>query len=269
MESSAGGAPGAPAAAPRLSALVVARNEAARIGACLERLRFADEVVVVLDRSADATAEIARAHGARLVEGAWEIEGERRNAGIDACTGDWILEVDADEWATPELAAEIGARLPTAPPGYFIVPMANHVGDRLVRHGWGAYNGVAAKPSLFAKGMKRWGRGRVHPQIELRGARQALEAPLLHFVDRDLADMMQRLNRYTDLAALDALESGKVPSLRSSLRRMWSRAWKSYVARRGYREGPYGIALALFSALYPMLIHLKAATAPRSSRDPR
>jgi hypothetical protein len=81
--------------------------------------------------------------------------------------------------------------------------------------------------------------------------------------------MMQRLNRYTDLAALDALESGKVPSLRSSLRRMWSRAWKSYVARRGYREGPYGIALALFSALYPMLIHLKAATAPRSSRDPR
>jgi len=252
---------------PRLSALVVARNEAQRIGACLERLRFADEIVVVLDRSTDATAGIARAAGARLVEGGWEIEGERRNTGIDACGGDWILEVDADEWATPELAAEVRQRLTAAPPGYFIVPMANHIGERLVRHGWGAYNGVAAKPSLFAKGMKRWGAGRVHPRIELRGERQSLESPLLHFVDRDLSDMMQRLNRYTDLAALDALETDTVPSLRASLRRMGSRAWKSYVARRGYREGSYGIALALFSGLYPILIHLKAATTSRASKD--
>ena len=252
---------------PRLSALVVARNEAQRIGACLERLSFADEIVVVLDRSTDATAEIARAAGARLLEGGWEIEGERRNAGIDACGGAWILEVDADEWATPELAAEIRDRLATAPSGYFIVPMANHIGERLVRYGWGAYNGVAAKPSLFAKGMKRWSAGRVHPRIELRGERQSLNSPLLHFVDRDLSDMMQRLNRYTDLAALDALETGTVPSFRASLRRMGSRAWKSYIGRRGYREGPYGIALALFSGLYPMLIHLKAATASRASKD--
>ncbi|HVM79974.1 MAG TPA: glycosyltransferase family 2 protein [Stellaceae bacterium] len=249
-----------PAAAPRLSALVVARNEAARIGACLERLRFADEIVVVLDRSTDATAEIARSFGARLVEGGWELEGERRNAGIAACSGDWILEVDADEWVTPELAAEIRARIATAQPGYFLVPMANHIGNRLVRHGWGAYNGVAAKSCLFAKGMKHWGAGRVHPRIDLAGRRQVLQAPLLHFVYRDLADMLQRLNRYTDLAALDAIESGKIPPLRSSLRRIGSRAWKSYVARRGYREGPYGIALALASALYPILTHLKAVT---------
>jgi hypothetical protein len=50
-----------------------------------------------------------------------------------------------------------------------------------------------------------------------------------------------------------------VPSLAAALRRMASRAWKSYVARRGYREGSYGVALALYSALYPMLIHLKTA----------
>src|SRR5699024_4297518 len=81
--------------APRLSALVVARNEASRLPACLDSLAAADEVVVVLDRSTDASAGIARQHGARLLEGAWELEGARRNAGIAACTGDWILEVDA------------------------------------------------------------------------------------------------------------------------------------------------------------------------------
>jgi hypothetical protein len=71
--------------------------------------------------------------------------------------------------------------------------------------------------------------------------------------------MLQRLDRYTDLAALDAVEAGAVPGLATSLRRMASRAWKSYVARRGYREGAYGVALATYSALYPILIHLKAA----------
>ncbi len=93
----------------RLSALVVARDEEGRIADCLQRLDFADEIVVLLDRSRDRTAEIARARGARVVEGEWELEADRRNAGIAACGGDWILEVDADEWATPALAAEIRA----------------------------------------------------------------------------------------------------------------------------------------------------------------
>ena len=72
--------------------------------------------------------------------------------------------------------------------------------------------------------------------------------------------MIDRLNRYTELAALDALDAGTVPPLGSSIRRFFSRGYKSYVARRGYREGPWGIALALFSALYPLLTHLKAVT---------
>jgi glycosyltransferase involved in cell wall biosynthesis len=248
------------AGSPRLSALVVARDEEARIADCLASLRFADETVVLLDRSRDQTAELARAAGALVIAGEWVLEADRRNAGIAACGGDWILEVDADERATPGLAAEIRAVLPGAPDGYFVVPMANHVGTHLVRHGWGAYNGVAAKPALFRKGMKRWGAGRVHPQIELKGERQMLREPLQHFVYRDVADMIARLNRYTDLAALDAVERNAIPPLGTSLRRMASRAWKSYVARRGYREGSYGVALALFSALYPMLIHLKAVT---------
>ena len=65
----------------------------------------------MLDRSTDGSAAIARRFGARVVEGAWEIEGERRNAGIDACRGDWILEVDCDERVTPALAAEIRAAI--------------------------------------------------------------------------------------------------------------------------------------------------------------
>ncbi len=244
----------------KLSALVVARNEAAHLGACLETLRFADEIVVLLDRSTDRSVDIARGAGARLVEGAWDLEGPRRNAGYAACAGPWILEVDADERVTPELAAEIHAVLAKPGTDHFLVPIANHIGDRLVRYGWGAYNGVNATTRLFRKGAKRVLGGRVHPKVEFHGRRGILENPMLHFVDRDLSDLFARLNRYTDLAALDAHDAGRKPNVAQAFRRFWSRGWKSYVARRGYREGAYGMALALFSALYPLLIELKLTT---------
>jgi hypothetical protein len=136
-----------------------------------------------------------------------------------------------------------------------------------VRSGWGAYNGVAAKPILFRRGTKSWSAGRVHPRIAMTGTRGTLAVALDHYVDRDLSDMFRRLNRYTDLAALDALDAGEHPKLAAALRRIFSRFWKSYVARRGYREGADGLALATFSALYPLLIYLKVATARGEGRS--
>ncbi|MGH7088356.1 MAG: glycosyltransferase family 2 protein [Stellaceae bacterium] len=252
---------------PLLSALVVARNEQERLGACLDCLGFADEIVVVLDRTTDGSAAIALQHGARVVEGAWELEGERRSAGVAACRGRWIFEVDCDERVSAALGREARDAVRSCEDGYFLVPMANRIGGRLVRHGWGAYNGVAAKPALFHRAAKRFGAGRVHPRIMLDGPRRWLSAPLDHQVYRDVSDMLRRLDRYTDLAAIDALEQGNVPRLGRSLRRIFSRAWKSYVARRGYREGAWGLALALVSALYPILIYLKIATRRSSDED--
>ena len=251
-----------------LSALVVAHNEAAQLADCLATLKFADEIVVVLDRTTDRSAAIAEEFGARRIEGSWHIEGDRRSAGIDACQGEWILEVDADERVPPELASEIRQHLMTAQRGYFLIPFANHIGYRLVRHGWGAYNGVSKKPCLFAKGCKKWGSQRVHPRIELTGHRYELTHPMTHFVYRDVADAIQRLNRYSSLNAEQMREDGTVGTLWPNLRRMLSRFWKSYVARRGYREGAYGLLLGLFSALYPILSYLKARIAEEEERQP-
>ena len=107
---------------PSLSALVVVHDEEEQLADCLECLRFADETVVVLDRCTDGSAAIAATFGARVIEGGWPIEGERRNAGIDACTSDWIIEVDADERLPEALAAEIRGTIKGAAPGYFLVP---------------------------------------------------------------------------------------------------------------------------------------------------
>jgi glycosyltransferase involved in cell wall biosynthesis len=253
---------------PILSALVVARNEERQLAACLETLRFADEIVVVLDRTTDRSAEIARQFGARVVEGAWPLEGERRTAAVAACRGEWIIEVDADERVTPGLADEARHVIAHTPgDAYFLIPIANHIGGKLIRHGWGAYNGAAMRAALYRPGGKRWGRGRVHPPVSYTGERRVLVHPIDHYVDRDLSDLFRRLNSYTDAAAADAVERGERPSFRSAFRRIFSRGWKSYVARKGYREGAYGVALAIFSALYPMLIYLKVVTHADGVRD--
>ncbi|MGE0094329.1 MAG: glycosyltransferase family 2 protein [Alphaproteobacteria bacterium] len=243
---------------PRLSALVVARNEEAQLARCLEPLRFADELVVVLDRSTDGSRAIAERFGARVLEGAWEIEGPRRNAGIALCTGDWILEVDADERVTPELAKEIRARIATAPPGHFLIPIDNYVGDRLVRHGWGAAWGTSATVRLFSRGMKSWGDQRIHPRTKLGGVRQTLSQPMAHYVDKNISDMIRRLDRYTTARAADMRATGQIGTTPDNVRRFFSRFYKCYVGRKGYKEGGYGVLLALMAGLYPLLSHLKA-----------
>lgn len=244
--------------APRLSALVVVHNEEAQLANCLERLGAADEIVVVLDKCTDGSKAIAERFGARLVEGAWELEGPRRNAGIAACTGDWILEVDADERVPAALFAEIRAAIAAAPPGYFYVPFDNYIGDRLVKHGWGGSWGKPAAPCLFAKGCKTWGNQRVHPSLDLRGKPGHIKMAIDHYVDRNVSDMLQRLDRYSTARARDLLDAGDIGSLANNMRRFFSRFFKCYIARKGYREGAYGFALALFAGLFPLVSYLKA-----------
>lgn len=242
----------------RLSALVVAHNEAAQIAACLDTLDFADEIVVVLDRCTDGTKDIAARYTEHLVEGGWEIEGDRRNTGLDACRGDWILEVDCDERVTETLAAEIQETIETASGGYFLIPFDNYVGERLVRYGWGASWGVSAAPRLSRTGCKRWGAQRIHPSLTLNGPEGRLRQRMIHYVDRDISAMIGRLDRYTTARAADLRQSGNPGSLIRNLRRIVTRFFKCYVSRRGYREGRYGFLIALFAALYPILSYLKA-----------
>lgn len=252
---------------PRLSALVVARNEEARLAGCLETLRFADEIVVVLDRTTDASARIAAEAGARVIEGAWPVEGDRRNAGLAACTGDWILEVDADERVPEALAAEIRSVIATSRFAWHEIPRENYIGDHLVRHGWGGSFGTSAVPQLSRRGAKRWGRERVHPSLAWTGEKgPRLANALLHHVDRDISDMIRRLDRYSSARAADLIARGEIGTLAGNLRRFVSRFWKCFVARRGYREGAWGFLIALCAGLYPLLAHLKARLEPERHR---
>ncbi len=234
-------------------------DEEDALEACLERLGFADEIVVVLDDCRDGSREIAERFTERIIEGAWDIEGDRRNAAIEAARGSWILEIDADERVSAALAREIVDTVRTSECDWHHIPVDNYVGDKLIRHGWGASFGRSAVPGLFRKGAKLWGRQRVHPSLVFEGRKgAALGNRLDHYVDRDISDMIRRLNAYSSARAADLRQSGDIGTLAGNLRRLFSRFFKCYVSRKGYREGPHGVLIALCAGLYPLLSYLKA-----------
>ena len=248
-----------------LAVVICVHNEEQRLAKCLDHLLFADELIVVLDKCTDNSKEIALTYlkkfkTGKILEGVFELEGNRRNAGIEAAVSDWVLEVDADEVVSTALAAEIKTVISTATDDWFLVPVDNYIGERLVRYGWGASFGVSAVARLFRKNVKTWGLQRVHPKIDFKGKKGSqLKLPLEHYVDKNIYEMIERLNRYTSKKALDLIEN---PSPRETLRhnilRFFGRFYKCYLKKKGYKEGKWGFLIALMAGLYPLLSYLKA-----------
>lgn len=252
-----------------LSVVLCAHNEDSVLEACLQRLTFADEVVVLLDRCTDGSEAIARRYADRVVSGDFALEGPRRAAAVSAASGDWILEVDADEIVPQALGAEIRALVDSAPEAdYFQVPIENYVGDHLIRHGWGGSFGTTSVARLFRRGVKTWGLEHVHPTVRFNGVEGAiLRHGINHRVDTDIGDMMRRLERYTALRAVD-LAAHPRGGVASNLFRAVRRFYKCYVSRKGYREGDWGLLIALMAALYPLISTLRARLEANGLADP-
>ena len=243
----------------KLSAVISVHNEEGQLAECLKTLEFADEIVVLLDKCTDDSEVVARKFTNRIVPGAWPKEGARRNAGIEACTGDWVFEIDADERVPEALSREIRHVVETSSADWHEVPVDNYIGERLVRWGWGASFGKAAYPGLFRRGVKVWGDQRVHPNLSWSGRKGAmLDNRLVHYLDRNISDMIMRLDSYSSARARDIRDSGQIGSTANNLRRFFSRFIKCYFLRKGYREGGLGLVIAICAGLYPLLAHLKA-----------
>lgn len=243
----------------QLSAVVVVHNEEKQLADCLETLKFADEIVVILDACGDRSREIAAQYTDILIEGVWVVEGQRRNDSHKSSKGIWVLEVDADERVPEALAREIRAVIADTEKDWFLVGIDNYVGDRLVRYGWGASFGRTAHAALFRKGMKQWGEQRVHPSLNLVGEQgPRLKNRIVHYSDHDISSLLKKLDSYSTARAKDLRDSGNIGLLCHNIRRIFTRFFKCFVMRHGYREGAYGFLIALLAGLYPLLSYLKA-----------
>jgi len=243
----------------KLSALVCVQNQEDRLSECLRRLWFCDEVVVVADRCSDGSIEVARRHGAMVIAGIFPLESQRRAAGLEAASGDWILEIAPDERVHSALAWEIRATLKMGPEGdWFEIPVANHLAGERLRGGWSGPLGVESDVRLYRPGAKTWAARRSDRGEAVGAAAAPLRGELHKDVGSGMGDLLDQLNRLSAAAAEDLAEGGALPPWSRSVRGGLSAFLRSYVGRRGWREGGRGLALAALCGLYPLLAHVKA-----------
>ena len=227
-------------AAPRaqLSAVLITRNAAGVLEACLESVSFADEIVVVDSASTDATLEIARRCGARVVQREWLGFGRQKQFAVEQAKHDWVLCLDADERVSPELAASIRAAL-AAPAGpVFRMPRRNRFLGRWLSHGEGYPDW---SPRLFNRLNARWSDDLVHEKVLYSVTPITLKGDLQHDSGDDLSAYLERQNRYTTLAARQAFDLGRSAGVIHLLASPVVRFFKFYVLRLGFLDGVPGL----------------------------
>jgi glycosyltransferase involved in cell wall biosynthesis len=243
---------------PRLSVIVITKDEAPRIGRCLDSVAWADERIVLDSGSSDDTVAIARARGARVeVATDWPGFGAQKNRALALATGDWVLSLDADEWLSEGQRVELERAVATAAgPAAYRMPRRSTFLGRPMRHsGWWPDHVTR----LFRRGAARFSDDPVHERLLVEGEVGTLRAPILHEPYRELDEVVAKMNRYSTAGAERMAAEGRGASVAgAALRGLWSFV-RVYLLRRGFLDGREGFVLAVASAEGTYYRYLKLA----------
>ncbi len=223
-----------------LSVTVIALNAAGQIGPCLASVApFADEMVVVDSGSTDATAEIARRHGATVLDKQWMGFGRQKQYAVSMARNDWVLCLDVDERVSEGLAASIRKALASRRYHAYRMARRNRFLGRWLGHGEG-YPDWSLR--LFHRAYAGWSNDDVHEAVLTTAEVGSLEGDLLHDSAEDVATYMAKQNRYTSLHAEALYKQG----VRTGYGRLlWSplaRFIKFYFVKLGFLDGGPGFA---------------------------
>lgn len=231
---------------PALSVTIITLNEAAHVAAAIDSVSFADEVIVVDAGSADDTVAIARGKGARVETRPWTGWVDQKNFAAGLASHDWILSLDADERVTPELAGEIRGLLATEPPlrGYRLPRVTFHLGRWMRTTDF--YPDFQTR--LYDRRAARWRGDYVHESVSVQGRVGQLRHELQHYSYRDLRDHLDRINKYSTLAARQMHERGRRAGPLDLLAHPPAAFLRNYILRRGFLDGTAGLTLSLVNA---------------------
>ncbi len=241
---------------PRISVLILAKNEAHNLPGCLHAVSWADEVIVVVDKASDdATEELAR-RGADLVAvRTFDDFASQRNAALELASGDWVFAVDADERPTPELAREIRRVVgePFRPHVGYRVPIRSVVLGRPFRYSGTQFD----RPlRLFRRDRGHW-TGAVHETVELEGSSGMLEHSMQHRTIPDMTTFLTKINHYTTLEAIKFQREGREFRWWDvTLRPFWI-FLKLYFLKLGFKDGLEGLVFCFLSGVSVAIRHWK------------
>ena len=238
-----------------LSAYVITLNEEANLAACLESIRWIDDIVIVDSHSTDATLDIAGRYTSRIFQLDFAGFGKLRNAALAHCRHDWVLSVDADERVTRELRAEIEREIQAPKHAAYLVPRKSHFLGHWIRHcGW--YPDYR-QPQLFNRRLFRYRDDLVHESFECQGSVGYLKGHVLQYPFRTVGQFLQKMERYSELRAQDMLRGGKHFSTARLLLSPPFTFVRMYLLRQGFRDGVPGLTLSCLYAYYTMLKYVR------------
>ncbi len=230
---------------PTVTAAIITLNEERNLRELLPSLDFVDEIVLVDGRSRDASQQVARSHGCRVVSRRFDTFAAQRNRAIRAAQGDWVLSLDADERPTPGLAEEIGSRIVGSRADAYRVPIRSRIFGRAVRR-CGTQDDCPIR--LFRRLSARWS-GDVHEVLQVAGCVDRLGNWLTHDPLPDLETFLTKMHRYTLLEARSRVALRRRPSWRDTWISPPREVFRRLIYKRGFLDGPAGWAFCLLSGL--------------------
>lgn len=254
-----------------ISVIVIVKNEAHDIRACLASVHgWVDEIVVLDSGSTDGTQAICHEFGATVVETDWPGFGPQKQRALETARGPWILSLDADERVPTALRDEILASVKANTADLFQLPRRSNYCGQWIRHSGWSPDYVTR---LFRRDAARFSNDLVHERVlyspDSRIA--ALREPLLHYSFRDFSDVLGKIDSYSTYGATQGAVRGKRGSLGKALMHGFWTFVRTWIIQRGFLDGKMGLVLAISNAegtyyryLKLMLLDTKqpAATAP-------
>jgi glycosyltransferase involved in cell wall biosynthesis len=246
---------------PPLSVCVIACNEEEQLASCLDSLSPlvgpADEIVVVIDaKSRDGSEKVAREYASSVEVRPYAGDIEQKSYCTGMATHDWVAVIDPDEVMSSELVRTLSAALARAGDevsGFEINRVTWHLG-RWIRHGDFHPD---FKLRVFRRSRARWIGENPHGRVVVDGEVARLEGELAHYSYRDLADQVERIQRFSGQAAEAMVVRGRRPRLRDLLFRPPARFLRAYVLKRGFLDGVPGLIIAGATAFHVFLKYAK------------
>jgi len=239
-----------------LSVVTIAHNEEKKIEDCLRSTEgWAGEHIIVDDFSTDRTVELARKYTDKIFQRKMDVEGIHRNWAYKNAHHEWVLSLDADETVTDELKKEINdVIMSNADFSAYSIPLKTYIGDYWLRYG-GWY--PAGKLRLFKKAKFKYEEVGVHPRIILEGKCGHLKRDIIHRGYSDFHDLFDGLNRQTTLEAEKWFDEKRAIGAGKMVWKACDRFFRSYLRKKGYKDGIVGFVIAVHSALYQILSYAK------------
>ena len=241
-----------------LSVVIITHNEEKNIQRCLDSVKqVADEIVVLDSFSTDSTRQICKANGVSFYQKAFSGYGPQKNAAVDLAKYDYVLNMDADEFLSSQLAASISSEKQK---GFvfdaYSMNRLNYYRGQWIRHGsWYPDK----KIRLYNRKKGKWTDQLVHEEVATQpgSSIKHLSGDLMHMAYDNIIQHRSKNEKYSTLAAQVLFEKGKRTTVpRLFIHSSWAFI-QSYLVRFGFLDGSNGFTIAKLIAEMTYLKHSK------------